>query len=94
MPDSLFHYVDVTGVTLHSHRYTWAESARSCGHPERFAEEAFGHQSKAMHGACARKAQVTWPPLNRWATQQIQNVVPLDPHLHGSETATSAIAAV
>jgi integrase len=48
----------ISGVTLHSYRYAWAERARSCGYPERFAQEALGHQSKAVHRAYAKKAQV------------------------------------
>src|ERR1035437_6785809 len=53
----------VSGVTLHSYRYAWAERARTCGYPERFAQEAVGHNSKAVHRAYARKAQVTIPTL-------------------------------
>jgi integrase len=30
--------VGVTGVSLHSYRYAWAERAKSCGYPERFAQ--------------------------------------------------------
>ena len=41
----------ISGITLHSYRYAWAERARSCGYPERFAQEALGHQSKAIHRA-------------------------------------------
>ena len=41
----------LSGITLHSYRYAWAERARSCGYPERFAQEALGHQSKAVHRA-------------------------------------------
>jgi len=48
----------IAGITLHSYRYAWAERARSCGYPERFAQEALGHQSKAVHRAYAKKAQV------------------------------------
>lgn len=84
----------ITGVTLHSYRYAWAERARSCGYPERFAQEALGHQSKAIHRAYTKKAQVTLPSLNQWAAQQIQNIVPLDAHKHGSEAATPAAAVV
>jgi integrase len=84
----------ITGVTLHSYRYAWAERARSCGYPERFAQEALGHQSKAIHRAYAKKAQVTLPSLNQWAAQQIQNIVPFDAHKNGSEIATPATAAV
>ena len=53
----------ITGISLHSYRYAWAERAKVCGYPERFAQEALGHQSKAVHRAYARKAQVTLPAL-------------------------------
>ncbi|MHB8524386.1 MAG: hypothetical protein ACYDH9_27005 [Limisphaerales bacterium] len=48
----------IKGVTLHSYRYAWAERARKAGYLERFAQEALGHNSKAVHRAYARK-----PPL-------------------------------
>jgi len=32
----------IEGVTLHSYRYAWAERAKTCGMPERFAQEALG----------------------------------------------------
>jgi len=51
------------GITLHSYRYSWAERAKTCGYPERFAQEALGHNSKAVHRAYARKAQVVIPTL-------------------------------
>jgi integrase len=53
----------IKGITLHSYRYAWAERARTCGYPERFAQEALGHNSKAVHRAYARKAQVVIPTL-------------------------------
>jgi integrase len=53
----------IRGVTLHSYRYAWAERARVAGYPERFAQLALGHGSKAVHRAYSRKAQVTLPPL-------------------------------
>jgi integrase len=56
----------LSGITLHSYRYSWAERARSCGYPERFAQEALGHQSKAVHRAYARKAQVTISTLEEY----------------------------
>ena len=56
----------ITGVTLHSYRYAWAERAKKCGYPERFAQEALGHNSKAVHRAYARKAQVVLPPLEEY----------------------------
>ncbi|MFZ5494914.1 MAG: hypothetical protein ACOZE5_06195 [Verrucomicrobiota bacterium] len=49
----------ITGVSLHSYRYAWAERAKTAGYTERFAQLALGHNSKAVHRAYARKAQVT-----------------------------------
>lgn len=72
----------ITGVTLHSYRYAWAERARTYGYPERFAQEALGHNSKAVHRAYAKRAKVTLPSLNQWATQQGNNIVPLSAHQH------------
>jgi integrase len=43
--------LEINGVTLHSYRYAWAERAKTCGYPERFAQEALGHNSKAVLSA-------------------------------------------
>jgi integrase len=43
----------ISGVSLHSYRYAWAERALKCGFPERFAQQALGHNSKAVHRAYA-----------------------------------------
>ncbi len=59
----------ITGVSLHSYRYAWAERARRCGYPERFAQEALGHKSKAVHRAYARKAKVVLPSLGSFEKQ-------------------------
>jgi integrase len=56
----------IEGITLHSYRYAWAERAKTCGYPERFAQMALGHNSKAVHRAYAKKAQVTLPPLEEY----------------------------
>jgi integrase len=53
----------VNGVSLHSYRYAWAQRARIAGYPERFAQEALGHNSKAVHRAYARNANVVLPSL-------------------------------
>jgi integrase len=55
--------VGVSGVSLHSYRYAWAERAKTCGYPERFAQEALGHGSIAVHRAYAKKAHVVIPSL-------------------------------
>jgi integrase len=56
----------ITGVTLHSYRYAWAERAKTCGYPERFAQAALGHNSKAVHRAYAKRAQVKLPSLDEY----------------------------
>jgi len=57
------HKAGVTGVTLHCYRYAWAERAKVVGMPERFAQAALGHNSKAIHRAYAKKAQIIVPSL-------------------------------
>ena len=48
----------IEGITLHSYRYAWAERSAVCGYPERYAQLALGHNSKAV---CQRSNQ-TDPP--------------------------------
>ena len=56
----------ITGVSLHSYRYAWAERAKTAGYPERFAQMALGHNSQAVHRAYAKRAQVALPPLEEY----------------------------
>lgn len=65
----------IKGVTLHSYRYAWAERAKVAGYPERFAQESLGHNSKAVHRAYARKAQVLLPALEDYEREQRGKVV-------------------
>jgi integrase len=65
----------ITGVTLHSYRYAWAERAEVCGYPERFAQKALGHNSKAVHRAYARRSQVTVPALEDYEKEFSQRKV-------------------
>jgi|SRR5882724_1212369 len=67
--------VDVSGVSLHSYRYAWAERAKCAGYPERFAMQNLGHSSKAVHRAYSKKAQVKLPPLEEYE----QKIIPLHP---------------
>jgi len=53
----------ITGVTLHSYRYAWAERAKTAGYPERFAQEALGHKSQAVHRSYAKRAKMLLPTL-------------------------------
>ena len=67
-------------MTLHCYRYAWAERAKQCGYPERFAQEALGHNSKAVHRAYSRKAKVKLPSLENYERQAAAgNVIPFQP---------------
>jgi hypothetical protein len=37
-----------------------------CGYLERFAQRVLGHNSKAVHHAYSKHAEVTVPSLNDW----------------------------
>jgi len=65
----------IKGVTLHSYRYAWAERAKTCGYPERFAQEALGHNSKAVHRSYSRKAKVRLPSLESYERQSAEGQI-------------------
>ena len=62
----------IKGVSLHSYRYAWAERAKTAGYPERFAQEALGHNSKAIHRAYSRKAKVELPSLGEYERKRAE----------------------
>ena len=78
----------IKGVSLHSYRYAWAERAKQCGYPERFAQEALGHNSKAVHRAYARKAKMRLPSLESYERQAADGrIIPLpSPESHSPES--------
>jgi len=47
---------------------SWARHShtRRCGYPERFAQEALGHNSKAVHRAYAKRALMKLPSLEEY----------------------------
>jgi integrase len=53
-------------VSLHSYRYTWAERAKAAGMPERFAQQALDHRSKAFARAYYKNAKVIVPSLEEY----------------------------
>ncbi len=59
----------ITSVTLHCYRYAWAERAKTVGYPERYAQEALGHNSKAVHRAYAKRALMKIPSLEEYEEQ-------------------------
>ncbi len=57
---------------------------------ERFAQEALGHNSKAVHAAYAKRAEVPVPSLDQWERQMENKVVevqfaPADPLKPGGQ---------
>jgi hypothetical protein len=46
---------------------------RVCGFPERFAQQALGHNSKAVHRASAKHSEVTVPSLADWEKNWREN---------------------
>jgi integrase len=66
----------IKGVTLHSYRYAWAERAKIVGYPERFAQEALGHNSKAVHRAYAKHALMKLPSLEEYEQQAAAKITP------------------
>ena len=63
--------VGITGISMHSYRYAWAERAKTVGMPERFAQQALGHSSKAFARAYSKKAKVIVPSLEAYESKII-----------------------
>ena len=70
-------HAGVQGVSLHSYRYAWAERAKTVGYPERFAQQALGHGSKAVARAYAKKAPVRLPSLEEFEEAARSKVIQL-----------------
>lgn len=58
--------LNIDGVSLHSYRYAWAERAKVSGYPERWAQNALGHNSRAVHQAYAKGRIAICPPLDEY----------------------------
>lgn len=69
--------LEIFGVTLHSYRYTWAERSASAGYPERYAQQALGQSSKAVHRAYAKNADTTLPALEEFERELREKIVPM-----------------
>jgi integrase len=68
----------VSGVSLHSYRHAWAQRAKNCGYPQRFAQEALGHNSRAVHEAYTKSALVILPALDEYEQTQIPKAIPFN----------------
>jgi len=65
----------ITGVSLHSYRHAWAQRAKACGYPQRFAQEALGHNSAAVHEAYAKGGLVILPALDDYERVQTTKII-------------------
>jgi integrase len=54
----------LSGVSLHSYRYAWAERAKRVGFSERQAQAALGQESVAVHRSYAKGACLVCPSLD------------------------------
>jgi len=86
--------VGVSDVSLHSYRYAWAERALAAGYPERYAQQALGHRSRAVHSAYSRKAQVKIPPLEEYEQSVAANNVIVFPLQAVPTSATNGMTKV
>jgi len=68
--------IGISGVTLHSYRYSWAERACTAGMPEREAQAHLGHGSRAIHRAYARNAEVVTLPLDHYEKIKAAKLLP------------------
>ena len=62
---------------------------RAAGYPERFAQEALGHASAAIHRAYAKSVRVELPPLEDYEREQ-SKTVPLPKSVEGPPLSTAA----
>jgi integrase len=66
----------ISGVSLHSYRYSWAQRAKIAGYPERYAQIALGHGSKAVARAYAREGLAILPSLEEYEGSGINRESP------------------
>jgi integrase len=79
----------IAGVTLHSYRYSWAERAKRAGIPERYAQAALGHSSKAVHRAYAKGAILEIPCLEDYESDAPKDRICQPIRTDDSDPATS-----
>jgi hypothetical protein len=65
----------IKSISLQPYRYAWAERAKIAGHPERFAQQALGPNSRVVHRAYARRAQVKIPSSEDYERQATAKTV-------------------
>jgi integrase len=69
----------ISGISLHSYRYAWAQRAKAAGYPERFAQTSLGHGSKAVHRAYSKHGEVRLPSLESFERDMKEKIIALQP---------------
>ncbi len=80
----------IDGVTLHSYRYAWAERAKTAGMPEREAMGHLGHNSRAIHQAYAKQANVVTMPLEYYEKIHANKIIEFEKLAAGCVPANDA----
>lgn len=62
------------------------------GYPERFAQAALGHSSKAVARAYARNADMSLPSLEEFENGKPENLIPLPISQNGSAEDEAEVA--
>ncbi len=62
----------VSGVSLHSFRYAWAERALQAGIPERFAMANLGYSSPAVHRYYSKRATMVCQALDPISSPKVR----------------------
>jgi len=65
--------LNIKGVTLHSYRYAWAQRAKKAGYPQRYAQLALGHNSKAVHEHYAGTDEAMIPSLDEYEKRAVKD---------------------
>lgn len=69
----------INGVTLHCYRHAWAKRAKLAGFPERYAQLALGHNSRAIHEHYAGVDEASIPALEDYEAKESVRSKPNDP---------------
>jgi integrase len=65
----------VTRISLHSYRHAWAQRAKASDYPQRFAQEALSHSSRAVDEAYAKGAFIVCPALDEYEATTAQKII-------------------
>jgi len=69
----------IIGVSLHSYRYAWAERARVCGYPERFAQKLSATTARPSIAPMRNGHMSQLPSLEKYEkSARAENIIPIN----------------